>query len=278
MRNTFETRDAGAGYSQAVIASAPAAILPPADQTSARRTWMTYEGAQGIVSRSKFLRRLTLGIYSRLELLILRGHKNRSTLSIIRRCRRQAESLISANEAFFLFSLARAQCELDGAMAELGVYQGSSAQIICEAKQQRTLYLFDTFSGLPEPARSETRMLRRGQFSARLAAVRDLLRGYSNVRFCPGTFPESARGVYGERFSLVHLDADLYASTRAGLEFFYPRMVPGGIIIAHDYSTLPGVMKAFAEFLTDRCEEVIELPSTQAMIVVRDPGRVLGNQ
>jgi O-methyltransferase len=271
-RNGFETRAISADYSQSVIASPPSAVVPSADQESTRRTWMTYEGAQGIVSRSKLLRRLTLGIYSRLELLILRGHKNRSTLSIIRRCRRRAESLISANEAFFLYSLARAQSGLDGAMAELGVYQGSSAQVICEAKQERTLYLFDTFTGLPEPGHSESRMLRRGQYSAGLAAVRDLLRAYSNVRFCSGTFPQSTTGAYNERFSLVHLDADLYASTLAGLEFFYPRMVPGGIIIAHDYSTLPGVMKAFAEFLTDRCEEVIELPSTQVMIVVRDPG------
>src|SRR5262249_22120372 len=156
-----------------------------------------------------------------------------ATLSSIRRCRREAESLLTANEAFFLFSLARAQSGLDGAMAELGVYQGSSAQIICEAKQDRRLYLFDTFFGLPEPGKGEKRMLRRGQFAAGLPAVRALLGGYGNVRFCPGVFPQSATAACGDRFTLVHLDADLYAATLAGLEFFYPRMVPGGIIIAH---------------------------------------------
>jgi hypothetical protein len=232
---------------------------------------MTYEGAQRIVSRSRILRRLTIGAYARLELLILRGHKNQATVSKIRRCRRQAESLLTGNEAFFLFSLARAQSNLEGAMAELGVYQGSSAQIICEAKQQRPLYLFDTFCGLPQPAEGETRMLMRGQFSADLAAVRTLLGGYAHVRFCPGLFPQSAETADEVRFSLVHLDADLYTSTLAGLKFFYPRMVPGGIIIAHDYSTLPGVMQAFTEFLTNKREALIELPTTQAMIVVREP-------
>ena len=69
------------------------------------------------------------------------------------------------------------------------------------------------------------------------------------------------------RFSLVHLDADLYSSTLAGLEFFYPRMVPGGIIIVHDYSTLPGVAQALTDFLAQREELLIELPTTQAMIV-----------
>jgi O-methyltransferase len=156
-------------------------------------------------------------------------------------------------------------------MAELGVFQGSSAQIICEAKGDRALHLFDTFAGLPQPGEIEKRFLRRGQFSASLPAVQGLLEGYANVSFHGGVFPHSARGLDGVRFSLVHLDGDLYSSTLAGLEFFFPRMVPGGIIIAHDYSTLPGVEQAFTEFLADRPEAVIELPTTQAMIVVQEP-------
>jgi O-methyltransferase len=234
-----------------------------------RRTWMNYERAQRTVSRSKVLRRLTLGIFARLELLILRGHKDHTALGRIQRCRRNAESLLTGNEAFLLYSLARAQRGLDGAMAELGVYEGSSAQIICEAKEDRPIYLFDTFAGLPEPSESETRLLRRGQYSASFRAVQNLLGDYTNVHFRPGLFPQSAAGSGGVRFSLVHLDSDLYSSTLAGLEFFYPRMVPGGIIIAHDYSILPGVSRAFAEFLGDERESVIELPTTQAMVVAR---------
>lgn len=164
---------------------------------------MTYEAAQGIVSRNRILRRLTVGVYARLELLILRGHKCHSTLARIRRCLRQAESLLTANEAFLLYSLARAQCGLNGAMAELGVYQGSSAKIICEAKQDCPLYLFDTFCGLPEPGPGETRMLRRGQFSASLRAVRALLDGYRNVHFCPGVFPQSAEDIDAVRLTAV---------------------------------------------------------------------------
>jgi len=71
----------------------------------------------------------------------------------------------------------------------------------------------------------------------------------------------------GERFSFVHLDVDLKSSTRACLEFFYPRMVPGGIILTHDYSYLAGVREAFAEFLEGRLERPVELASSQAMLV-----------
>jgi O-methyltransferase len=275
MTNASDIGTLSASYSGGALAPAPTATAPYVASPLARTTWMTYEAAQGIVSRSRILRRLTIGLYARLEFLILRGHKNHATLNRIRRCRRMAESLLTANEAFLLHSLAGAQRRLDGAMAELGVYEGSSAQIICEAKQDRPLYLFDTFSGLPEPGAGETRMLREGQFSARLPAVRRLLGTYENVHFYPGLFPRSAVGLEDVRFSLVHLDADLYASTLAGLQFFYPRMLPGGIIVAHDYSTLPGVMQAFFDFLGNSREALIELPTTQAMIVVQDSGVTL---
>ncbi len=55
------------------------------------------------------------------------------------------------------------------------------------------------------------------------------------------------------RFSFVHLDVDLYESTLAGLEYFYPRLIPGGVILSHDYSILAGVKKAFEDFcMTNR--------------------------
>jgi O-methyltransferase len=254
------------------VAAATPALTPPVPvEQPGRRTWMKYERVQRMVGQSRLLRRLTIGALARLELWILKGHKDHATLSTIRRCRRNAESLLSGSEAFLLHSVVRAQRSLDGAMAELGVYQGSSAQIICEAKGDCPLYLFDTFAGLPEPDEDEADSLTQGQYPAKIPAVRRLLRSYSNVRIHPGMFPQSAHGIEDVRFNFVHLDADLYASILAGLEFFYPRMVPGGIIIVHDYSTINGVARATAEFFSDRSEGVIELPTTQAMIVVREP-------
>ena len=64
-----------------------------------------------------------------------------------------------------------------------------------------------------------------------------------------------------------YVDVDLYASTLAAFEFFYPRMLRGGVIITHDYSVLSGVAEATRSFLADKPEQVIELPTTQAMVV-----------
>lgn len=69
------------------------------------------------------------------------------------------------------------------------------------------------------------------------------------------------------RFALVHLDVDLYESTKQCIEYFWPRIVPGGVLISHDYSILHGVKQAFSEYTSGIPEQVIELPTTQCMMI-----------
>ena len=231
--------------------------------------WMKHPQVQRIVGRSRLLRRGAIGLASAIESLSLRGHKRGDTLALIRRSKRGRESLLTANESFTLYGIAHAQAALDGEMAEFGVFEGTSASLIAAAAPGRALHLFDSFAGLPEPRADEREVLQRGQFEASLPRVRARLADLDMVRFHPGAFPASTAGLDALRFSFVHLDVDLYESTLAGLAFFYPRMVRGGIILSHDYSMLPGVERAFADFLATRPERPIELPSTQAMIVCR---------
>jgi O-methyltransferase len=220
-----------------------------------------------VMAASSLLRKLALGLMFRLELAILGGHKNRSTLQVIKDARRGRESLLSANEAFTLHAIASAQAGLHGEMAEVGVYQGCSARIISTASGGVPLHLFDTFSGLPEPGAAERARLSTGLYAASLASVREFLADRRNISFHPGRFPQTAMGCTAEAFSFVHLDVDLKSSTLDCLDYFYPRMVPGGIILTHDYSYLDGVRDAFVEFLALRPERLIELPSSQAMFV-----------
>ena len=220
-----------------------------------------------LIASSKTIRALSIGLLARIELAFLSGHKESGVLAAIRRARGGRESLLSGNEAFTLFSLARAQAALGGEMAEVGVYQGCSARIISLASNGARLHLFDTFQGLPAPDAHEHRRMRQGHYAASLEGVQAYLADRPDVAYYPGLFPETAGPVADRRFSFVHLDVDLKAGTLACLEFFYPRMLPGGIIATHDYSYLDGVRAAFDEFLATRPERAIELPSSQAMIV-----------
>jgi hypothetical protein len=212
---------------------------------------------------------MTIGVMARLELALLAGHKQSHHIAELRQARRGRESLLSGNEAFTVYSLARSQSALDGEMAEVGVYQGCSAKIISVASGATPLHLFDTFAGLPAPGSDEQDRMRTGHYAASLQSVQAFLAGASNVYFYPGLFPETAAPVRDKRFSFVHLDVDLKSSTLGCLEFFYPRMVPGGVILTHDYSYLDGVREAFEAFLVDKPECAMELATSQAMLVKR---------
>ena len=220
-----------------------------------------------LYGRSRLARVISMGIMARFELMSLGGHKSKDVLDLIRTTRRERESLLSGTEAFLVHSIARAQSKLEGSMAEVGVYQGCSAKLISVAGAGRALHLFDTFDGLPEPDIAERQHLRQSQYRSSLSSVRRFLDREPGVVFHPGCFPATAAGLEDERFSFVHLDVDLKSSTRACLEFFHPRMVPGGVIMTHDYSFLDGVREAFAEFLVGRSGQLIELPTSQAILV-----------
>lgn len=151
-------------------------------------------------------------------------------------------------------------------MAELGVAYGASAKMISEFALRRTLHLSDTFEGLPVVSEVDSPKFAKGQFLSRLEEVRKYLDG-RNVCFHKGLFPDTAEAVKDQVFSFVHLDADLYESTIAGLRFFYPRMCPGAILICHDYLTSAGVNAALRDFFDDKPEPVIELTGYQCMVV-----------
>ncbi|WP_175282566.1 TylF/MycF/NovP-related O-methyltransferase [Gluconobacter morbifer] len=229
---------------------------------------MRNERLRRFVGHSRIARKLTFGVQNFLQLTLLSGHKNPDTVRRLRACSRNAHSLLSADEAFILHEFAHAQARIAGDFAEFGVYRGASAALLCEVKDSRQLHLFDTFEGLPEGhGRSERAVFRQGEFVGTLPVVQRLLSPYQGVHFHQGMFPGTTEGLDHLRFSFVHLDVDLHDATLAGLEFFYPRMVPGGIILTHDYSIIPGVSDAFKTFFANRPERIIEFPTTQAMII-----------
>ena len=96
--------------------------------------------------------------------------------------------------------------------------------------------------------------------------VEKYLSKYNNVKFYKGIFPETAKPIEQKQFSFVHLDVDLYQSTLDCLEYFFPRMVKGGIILTHDYHT-SGVKKAFEKYFKNKNIPQIELSSSQCLVI-----------
>ncbi len=89
-------------------------------------------------------------------------------------------------------------------------------------------------------------------FSVKKGAVCERLAKYLNVHFYLGVFPSTAGAVRGKQFAFVHIDVDIYESTRDCLEFYYPRISQCGVILSHDYPSSTGVKRAFDEFFLTR--------------------------
>ena len=82
-------------------------------------------------------------------------------------------------------------------------------------------------------------------------------------------FPETVDETVSEEFSLVHSDVDLYQCNVDVLEYFYPKMVKGGIIVFDDYEWegCPGIRKSIDEFLSDKPEEIVVSAQDQCYLV-----------
>jgi len=222
-----------------------------------------------IPTRFRYTRHLSRAVIHRFQQKILRFYKGNDISNLIRQVRSEVDCQILSNEGYMAWSLARAQASMDGAMAEVGTYQGASAKLICEAKGDRELHVFDTFCGLVD-ASDDDPLFRQNDYTALENDVRKYLAAYPNVSIHRGLFPEeTGHEIENLKFSFVNLDVDTYASTRDCLQFFYSRLLPGGILLSHDYAQAEGVRKAFDEVLGDKPESIIELPESQCMFVKR---------
>lgn len=156
-----------------------------------------------------------------------------------------------------IYDLLARSLDLPGDIAEVGVYKGGTAATILTtaAHTNKTTYLFDTFTGLPAPTEFDTH--KQGDFDdTSLEQVTESLKEFPNKYLLKGFFPTVLReqtqvhNIYDTRFCFVHIDVDLYQCVRDCLEFFWPRLVPGGVLVSDDYEWhgTPGATKALDEF------------------------------
>jgi O-methyltransferase len=208
-------------------------------------------------------------VFARMGMMLSKywdSDQRRDRLRLLLKIRSRRDMLLLPSEACQIMSAVDAVRKIPGDMAELGVASGASAMMIASRSPERILHLFDTFEGIPKPTGEDSPRFKEHQYRYSLQEVQRYING-PNIRFYKGLFPQSAAGLADARFAFVHLDADLYESTKAGLEWFYPRLNKGGILICHDYDTAAGVNRAFEEFFADKPEPYFDFVGCQCGFV-----------
>jgi hypothetical protein len=141
-----------------------------------------------------------------------------------------------------------------GTYLEFGVADGSTLDFFARLRPDCQFFGFDSFIGLPE-------FWKDGFDEGRFAQTRlpdvpknvELIKGWFSV-----TIPPFVNRVDtpAKDIAFIHVDCDLYSSTRDVLEGCYAGLRPGTIIAFDEYFNYPGWMahehKAWCEFAIDR--------------------------
>lgn len=151
-----------------------------------------------------------------------------------------------------LLRSAMEQCQVTGLVLEFGVFKGLSLRFLA-ALTSDPVHGFDSFRGLPE---DWTHFQKKGRFDlgGKIPVFNE-----SNIRVHPGWFSQSLPLFLAQETAavrLLHMDCDLYSSTKEVLQALAPRLVRGTIIVFDEYLNYPAWRdhqhRAFQEFVKER--------------------------
>jgi hypothetical protein len=188
-----------------------------------------------------------------------------------------AKNLRSAERKFAVRELVRSLADVPGDTAECGCYEGATSYFICRERGHGPHHVFDSFAGLSAPEMNDIPQhasafpWQEGDLSTSEEIAREKLAEFPFVRFYAGWIPERFQDVADRKFCFVHIDVDLYQPTHDSLDFFYPRLAAGGMIVCDDYgfTNCPGAKLACDEFVAGIPERLIHLPTGQGLIIKR---------
>lgn len=165
---------------------------------------------------------------------------------------------------------------LEGNIVECGVGLGSSFLVFLYLNKhygrKGILWGFDSFEGFPEPTKYDEspRTPKKGEHSGTsIKLIENLTRAClddnifinNNVKLVKGFFDNTLEKYDGSPIALLHVDADLYESTKYPLEALYPFVVKRGIILFDEYLNaikgFPGAVKAIDEFFKNKEQTIL---------------------
>ena len=178
--------------------------------------------------------------------MVLQRRATESTANYVEKHMGNIDS-VSSKIALLTMAMKEADLENNQLICEFGVYSGLTINHIASLTIQ-TVYGFDSFAGLPERWRDG---FSKGHFK-----VSSLPKVQPNVVLIKGWFDETLPDFikdHEESLGFLHVDCDLYSSTKVIFEALSDRIHPGCIIVFDEYFNYPGweegEYKAFHEFL-----------------------------
>jgi hypothetical protein len=179
-----------------------------------------------------------------------------STVNFILNERRLLKAKVFKDK-FELLKDAVKEIIIDGVIMEFGVYKGETINYIAALLPNKQIYGFDSFEGLPETWRFN---FYKGKFSMdKIPEIKNnvtLIKGWFE-----NTLPNFLKKIGDSPIGFMHIDCDLYSSTKTIFYYLKNNVVPGTVIVFDEFFNYPGwedgEFKAFYEFV-EECEVAFE--------------------
>lgn len=169
--------------------------------------------------------------------------------------------------------------DIEGKTVECGCWLGLSSYILNKYNKNLApgyngadYIIIDSFEGLSEPTQEDLmggHVPRKGEFNSNVEKVKSSLKEFPEIKYVKGWIPSILPSLNEEKYKFVHIDLDLYEPIKGALEYFYPRVVSGGIIVFDDYggNLWPGAKKAVDDFCIKNHIKAISLSSGQSVVI-----------
>ena len=156
-------------------------------------------------------------------------------------------SINSVDTPIKIHDVALSHRKIDGLFLEFGVFNGLTINYISTKIDREIIFGFDSFEGLPEFWRDE---FDKGVFNV----DNNLPKVNPNVKLIKGWFDQTLKNFKIDKpIAYLHIDCDLYSSTKTIFDYLGPHIVPGTIIVFDEYFNYPGwkhgEFLAFKEFI-----------------------------
>jgi hypothetical protein len=178
-------------------------------------------------------------------------------------------TLVDIYRCYELWDLVKHVSKLsEGCFLEIGVWNGGTGTLIAKRAKQlgvkENIYLCDTFKGVVKTnSEYDDAYYKDGKHSnCCIENVKQILKYFNieDVKILVGIFPEETKHLFlDKKIRFCHIDVDIYQSAKDILNYIWPMIIPGGIVVYDDYGfeKCCGIEKHIQEISSDKDKIII---------------------
>lgn len=173
---------------------------------------------------------------------------------------------------------------IEGSIVECGVWRGGAIAGMAKVmNQKRTIYLFDSFEGLPKAKQIDGEAALNWQKNIKDISYHDNCKAeiewaqnamkvvgkFEESKFIKGWFEDTIPNNNIKEIAILRLDGDWYDSTMVCLDHLFEKVKTGGLIIIDDYYAWDGCSRALHDYLSkhNRTERICTLYSSGCYLI-----------